>query len=128
MLLPLPHLLETALDEVSAATRSSVRRFIDARPGLAEAMPHLPASPAAIGEPRIASVRGLTRKQAEYDRYFGIERSERCPAEALACAALEALREVSLNAAEGHSLSPVEAHVLSVALREGLIFLCPARE
>jgi hypothetical protein len=121
----MPHLFETALDEVSEETRSSVRHFIEARPGLVEGISHLPTSRSAVDEPRAASIVGLTVKQVEYDRYFGVRRSELRPAEALARAALESLREVSLNAAEGHSLSPVEEHLLSVALREGLAMLCP---
>jgi hypothetical protein len=129
MRLPMPHLFETALDEVSEETRASVRRFIEARPGLVEGISHLPTSPSAVEESRAASIGGaiggLTRKQVEYDRYFGVQRSELRPAEALARAALQSLREVSINAAEGHSLSPVEEHLFSVALREGLAMLCP---
>jgi hypothetical protein len=125
MRLPMPHLFETALDEVSEETRASVRRFIDARPGVVEAISHLPTSPSAVEESRAASIIGLTSKQVEYDRYFGVQRSELRPAEALARAALQSLREVSINAAEGHSLTPVEEHLFSVALREGLAMLCP---
>jgi hypothetical protein len=128
MLLPVPQLLETALDEVSAETRVLVRRFVEARSPLIDANSGLSTSKSAPDETHVTPVRMSANKQAEYDRYFAVERSEVCPAETLARAALESFQEVSLNAATGHSLTPIEEHLLGTALREGLAMLCAARE
>jgi hypothetical protein len=128
MLLPMPHLLDAELELPSAETRACVRRFLEASAGPLAALADLVAPAADPGGFAAKSHYGLTAKQVGYDRYFGVGRSELSPTDTLARAALDAVRGMSLNAAEGHSLSPIEEHLIIAALRQGLEMICPDGE
>jgi hypothetical protein len=124
MLLPLPHLLDAPLAPPSAETRACARRFVEASAVPLAALADLIAPAVAPSGFETKADCELTAKQVGYDRYFGVGRSELSPADTLARAALAAVRQVSLNAAEGHSLSPIEEHLIIAALREGLLMIC----